>query len=135
MAERVRKRDEEEATPVNEWQEEGGEKIEEGSMDQARENDEGQSSSSSTTTQFSTTSSLTKTTTTQCLNPGCAYGQSFDSVKCVCNCFSGFSGPLCGVLDCNLLTDAFECSLGLFTCLTPEEVGQCPNLCGYYFFI
>ena len=72
------------------------------------------------------------TTTVQCQNPGCAYGQSFDSVKCVCNCFSGFSGPLCGVLDCNLLTDAFECSLGLFTCLTPEEVGQCPNLCGYF---
>ena len=52
-------------------------------------------------------------------------------MKCVCNCFSGFSGPLCDVPDCNVLTDAIECSLGLFTCLTPEEVGQCPKLCGY----
>ena len=75
--------------------------------------------------------STTSTTITQCLSLNCAYGQTFDPNNCKCNCLPGFSGFLCDRPDCNVLVDAVECSDGIFTCATPEEVGQCPNMCGY----
>ncbi len=84
----------------------------------------------------STTSSpTTSTTITQCQSLNCAYGQIFEPNNCKCNCLPGFSGTLCDKPDCNVLVDAVECSDGLLTCATPEEVGQCPNMCGYENFI
>ena len=93
-----------------------------------------------TVTQAPTTTAaggVTATTTltasvTQCTNPGCAYGQIFDTVKCQCNCdtANGFSGTLCDKVDCAIATDAAECALGIFTCADPAEFTSCPRYCG-----
>jgi hypothetical protein len=85
----------------------------------------------SSTLTSTTTSSTTPTTVTQCQSLNCAYGQTFDPNICKCNCLPGFSGTLCDKPDCNVLVDATECSDGIFTCASPEEIGQCPNMCGY----
>jgi hypothetical protein len=85
-----------------------------------------------TTTTYSTTTDTTTidSTTTICADPGCAYGQIWDSIGCKCNCQVGFFGILCDTVDCNIALDATECSLGLFTCADPISFQSCPTICG-----
>jgi hypothetical protein len=74
-------------------------------------------------------------TNQQCQNPGCAYGQLFDSVNCVCKCYAGFSGLMCDFIDCSLAKDAFVCGSGISACVSDYEKGMCPWTCGINFFI
>ena len=81
------------------------------------------STSTITTTLLTTTSQCTSVLT-------CAYGQLFDQIKCQCNCLTGFSGTLCNQVDCTKVSDASECSLGIFDCSVPAEISSCPYFCG-----
>ena len=79
----------------------------------------------------STTQSILITSTTpQCQGPGCAYGQLFDSVNCLCKCYGGFSGLKCDSIDCSLANDALVCGSGISACVSDYEKGMCPWTCG-----
>ncbi len=67
---------------------------------------------------------------TPCQNPGCAYGQSYDSVNCKCTCLPGFAGTLCDEIDCAIANDSIVCNNFLTRCVSDYEKGICPFVCG-----
>ena len=77
-----------------------------------------------------TSTTSTALSVTPCQNPGCAYGQSYDSVNCKCTCLPGFAGTLCDEIDCAIANDSIVCNNFLTRCVSDYEKGICPFVCG-----